>query len=335
MLCGVGSVGCNVTRLLRARPDYQITAAYSRNPDLIGQDIGDLAGGSLLGVTVTGDRETALSGPADLMIVATTSFLAEVEEDMCAGIRRGLNVISTAEESAFPWIIDAARADEIDALAREHGVSVIGVGLNPGFIFDALLLTASGIAWDVQAIRIRRVVDVSRFSVTIQRRLGIGFIPERFAAGVQNRTITGHIGFPQSFHLVARCLGKEIERIDAGFEPIVADRLYDGGQLSVTSGTTAGFIQRYQAICDGRPWMSAEFIAHVNPPADGYEPADSITIDGYNSLNLLINPGCQPQLGTAAMIANVMPRLIEARPGYLTVADLALPHARATPSSFA
>ena len=253
---------------------------------------------------------------------------------MRAGIERGLNVITTAEEAAFPWIIDADLAAGLDELARNRGVSVIGVGLNPGFIFDALLLTASGIAWDVREIRIRRVVDVSRFSATIQRRLGIGFTAERFTEGVEAGSITGHIGFPQSFHLAARCLGVRIDRIESGFEPLVADRPHDGEHLRVEPGTTAGFVQRYRAICGGRPWMAADFIAHVDPPAAGHEPSDSIRIDGYNAVNLAINPGCQPQLGTAAMIANVMPRLVEARPGYLTVADLALPHARPTAGSF-
>ena len=334
VLCGVGGVGRNVTRLLRARPDFRIVAACSRNPTLVGRDVGELAGGSSLGVAVSRDLATALSEPADLLLVATTSFLGEVACDVRTGLERGLNVITTAEEAAFPWIIDADLAAELDELARDRGVSVIGVGLNPGFIFDALLLTASGIAWDVREIRIRRVVDVSRFSATIQRRLGIGFTAERFADGVSGGSITGHIGFPQSFHLAARCLGVSIDRIESGFEPLVADRAYDGEHLRVEAGTTAGFVQRYRAICCGRSWMSAEFIAHVDPPAAGYEPSDSIRIDGYNAVNLDINPGCQPQLGTAAMIANVMPRLVEARPGYLTVADLALPHARPTADSF-
>lgn len=335
VLCGVGGVGRNVTRLLRARPGYRIAAACSRNPALAGRDVGELAGGSPLGVAVSGDLQTALREPADLLLVATTSFLREVAGDVRRGIEHGLHVITTAEEAAFPWIIDAELAGRLDALARTRGVSVIGVGLNPGFIFDALLLTASGIAWDVRAIRIRRVVDVSRFSAAIQRRLGIGFTADRFAAGVAAGSITGHIGFPQSFHLAARCLDVRIDRIESGFEPLMADRRYDGQRLRVEPETTAGFVQRYRAVSGGRPWMSAEFIAHVDPPAAGYRPADSIHVDGYNALNLAIEPGCQPQLGTAAMIANVMPRLAEARPGYLTVADLALPHARPTAGSFA
>lgn len=334
VLCGVGGVGRNVARLLRARPGYRIAAACSRNPALVGRDAGELAGGAPLGVAVSGDLDTALREPADLLLVATTSFLAQVAADVRAGIERGLHVITTAEEAAFPWIIDAGLARQLDERARERGVSVIGVGLNPGFIFDALLLTVSGIAWDVRAIRVSRVVDVSRFSAAIQRRLGIGFTAERFAAGVEAGAITGHVGFPQSFHLAARCMGVRIDRIESGFEPLIAGRPHDGEHLRVEPGTTAGFVQRYRAISAGRPWMSAEFVAHVDPAAAGYQPADSIHVDGYNAVNLSIDPGCQPQLGTAAMIANVMPRLAEARPGYLTVADLALPHARPTADSF-
>ena len=55
---------------------------------------------------MSGDLGTALSEPADLLLVATTSFLSEVVADVRAGIERGLNVITTAEEAAFPWFID-------------------------------------------------------------------------------------------------------------------------------------------------------------------------------------------------------------------------------------
>ena len=80
--------------------------------------------------------------------------------------------------------------------------------------------------------------------------------------------------------------------------------------------------------------MMAEFIAHVDPNSVGYQPSDSIIIDGYNPLNLTIEPGCQPQLGTAGMIANTIPRVIQANPGFITVADLAIPYARETNGSF-
>ena len=330
ILSGVGGVGRNVTRLLSARPGYRVIAAYSRNPKLAGQDLGDLAGVGSLGVKVTADRAAALAQPAAALIVATTSFLKEVAGDLRAGVEQGLNVITTAEEAAFPWLTDERLTNELDQLAQERRVSILGVGLNPGFIFDALLLTATGIAWDVPRIRVRRVVDVSRFSATIQRRLGIGFSRTEFEAGVKAGSITGHIGFPQSFTLAAKCMGRSLERIEKSFEPLIADRAYVNEHLAVEAGQTSGFIQRSAGIVEGEPWISAEFIAHIDPPSVNYAAADSISIEGYNPLNLTISPGCNPQLGSAAMVANCITRVIEAQPGFLTVADLALPHARFT-----
>ena len=334
ILSGVGGVGRNVTRLLSARPGYRIAAAYTRNPNLAGRDLGLLSGTPASGVAITNDRETALACPADLLLVATTSFLRVVADDLRAGLAHGLDVITTAEEAAFPWSVDRDLADDLDRRAKACGKSVIGLGLNPGFIFDALLLTATAIAWDVRGIRIRRVVDISRFSETIQRRLGIGHSAPEFHAGVQSGSITGHIGFPQSFHLAAKCLGQIVERFEKSFEPLLAEQRFVKEHIVVEPGTTGGFIQRCAAIVDGKPWMQAEFIAHVKPQSAGYLAEDSISIEGHNSLNLKLSPGCQPQLGTAGMIANTIPRVIEAPPGFITVADLAIPFARKTAGSF-
>ena len=69
---------------------------------------------------------------------------------------------------------------------------------------------------------------------------------------------------------------------------------------------------------------------HLQPAAADLKSEDSIQIEGYNAVNLTISPSCNPQRGSAAMIANCIPRVIEARPGFITVSDLALPYARFT-----
>ena len=69
-------------------------------------------------------------------------------------------------------------------------------------------------------------------------------------------------------------------------------------------------------------WFEAEFIAHVHLPAVEMNAQDSISIEGYNPIHLTIDPGCNPQLGTVGM-ANCIPRAVEAKPGFTTVADLA------------
>ena len=168
-------------------------------------------------------RDEALRSGADVVVIATTSFLAEIADDVRDAVESGSNVITTAEEAAYPWANDAATADRLDALARSRGVSILGAGLNPGFAFDALVLTACGAVPEVESLLVERVVDLSGFGETVLRRIGVAHSAESFEEGRRSGRVTGHIGFPQSMRVVGGRLGVEIERIDAELEPLFAD----------------------------------------------------------------------------------------------------------------
>ena len=330
VLCGVGRVGRDVARLLRARPSDRIVAAYSRNPRLVGQDLGVLAGGTSLGVEITAERSRALAPMADILVIATTSFLRDVAPEIKAGIDRGLNVLCTAEEMAYPWLADASLADEIDELAKRANVTVLGGGVNPGFLSDALVLTACSAAWDVAHIGLKRGVNISHFSGTVLRRLGVGFSKEEFEAGTKAGTIYGHIGFPQSIHLVASALGIRVETITKRFTPLLAESDYALDHARVSKGTTAGFLQQVTAFASGKPWFEAEFLGHIDPESIGATLADRIDIGGQAPVHLALTPGLRPQPSVAALVANSLRRVIDARPGLVTVADL--PPARPSPT---
>jgi 4-hydroxy-tetrahydrodipicolinate reductase len=287
-LYGAGQVSQNVAAILTRRTGVETLGPFRRE-----------------------DRALALSSAADVVVIATTSFLRDIAEDVRAAIGAGSNVITTAEEAAFPWAVDALLGDELDVLARGHGVTVLGAGLNPGFPFDALLLTAMGPAPDVETVRVERVVDLAGFGDAVKRRIGIGWTRDEFEAGRTSGTITGHIGFPQSMRIVARRLGVELERVDREIEAIFGD-----------DGRTGGFEQHYVGITDGRPWFRAFFTGHVDLDSIGRTPRDEIWIDGSVPLHYLIEPGLNPQTGSAAMIANSLRRVVEAPAGWLTVADL-------------
>jgi hypothetical protein len=313
-LFGVGRVGKDVARLLHARPGFQVVAAYSRNPNLDGQD--------LFGIQITSDRHRALLVPADVAVIATTSFLRDLAEDIRAAVRSGLNVICTGEEMLFPWIVDRSLANDLDKLSREHQVTILGAGANPGFIFDALVLTATGAAWDVESIHGRRVVNCSHFSATILRRLGFGYSAEEFESGAGAGKIYGHIGFPQSISLLAKNLGFKIEKIEKSLAPFIAEKPYRMDQLTVQPGQTAGFLQKVVGYAAGKPWYTAEFIGHADPPSAGFEVKDSFDIEGYAPIHLAISPGFNPHLTSAAILANSLRRVQNAKPGLVTIAEL-------------
>ncbi len=324
ILCGVGGVGRNLVRVSRGRRGLEVVAAYSRNEMLRGRDIGELADGGPLGVVVT-DRATALATPADILLVATTSFMAEVASDVEAGIEAGLDVVCTAEEMADPWDTDAELARRFDERARAAGVSVIGAGANPGYIYEVVGLALTGAVWNAEQIRVRRVVDLSGFSATVQRRLGIGFDPAEFARRVEERTIFGHIGFPHTIRTFARRFGAAVDAIEEVVEPIVAERDGLGTAVPVAAGQSIGLSQRTTGIVKGKPWFVAEFVGHVAPGAAGLTPQDSYAIDGHPDIRAAVTPGFNPQVTTAAALSNLLPLVVAAAPGLRSVTDLPIP----------
>ena len=75
ILFGVGRVGNDVARLLNARPGFSVAGAYTRNTKFDGKD--------LFGVKITTNRESVLRVPADVAVIATTSFLRNVVRYPC------------------------------------------------------------------------------------------------------------------------------------------------------------------------------------------------------------------------------------------------------------
>jgi 4-hydroxy-tetrahydrodipicolinate reductase len=322
-LLGVGRVGRDLTRVLESREGIRIVSAWSRDPTHHGADLGVLSGGEPVSVNVTGDRDEALGVGADVAVVATTSFLRELAPDLEAAIVSGHDVLCTGEETAYPWAVDRDLAERIDDLARANGVTIVGSGANPGFISDTLVVTLALAAPDVAGIRLSRVVNVSRFSATVLGRLGVGYTAEEFAAGREAGRIWGHIGYPQSMRLVADALGLELERVDGTVEPVFAERPFRADHLEVAEGRTAGFVQHYVGLLAGGETFDARMTGHLDPVAAGIDVKDTVEIDGSVPLTLEVRPGFRAQETSVAVLANSIPRVRAAPPGWITVTELA------------
>ncbi len=323
-LNGVGGVGSNMVRMSRERPGIEVVGAYSRNPALADRDLGEIAGGTPTGVHVT-SKEVALNVDSDVLLIATTSFLKDVQSEIHDGIQAGLNVMCTAEEMASPFDIDADIARSIDEHARKAGVTVLGAGANPGYIYEVVGLALTGAVWRVDQIRVRRVVDLSGFSAGVLTRLGIGFEDATFRDKVSAHEIYGHIGFPHTMRSFARRFGVELDRVEETIEPTPADEPMSGAAVDVARGESAGFVQRTTGIVGGRPWFTAEFVGHMDLSSVGLAPRDSYEIDGLPDIRGVVEPGFNPQFTTIGALANFLPHLIEAPAGLISVTDLPIP----------
>ncbi|MGE5529850.1 MAG: 2,4-diaminopentanoate dehydrogenase [Patescibacteria group bacterium] len=328
MVWGLGAMGGGIARLLAAKPGFALVAGADLDPAKIGRDLGEVVETAPLGVKVEADAALAISrARPDVAVIATDSFLRTVVPQIEAAVRAGCNVVSLAEEMAYPWVADAQAARRLDDLARERGVTVLGTGINPGFVLDTLIVALTGVCHDVRRIRAARVNDLSPYGPTVMRTQGVGTTPEEFAAGLNAGTIVGHIGFQQSAAMIAAAVGWRLDRVEEVREPIVARVRREARYVTVEPGRVAGCRHLAYGYRNGEVVLELEHPQQVAPSAEGVETGDYINIEGTPGVSLAIKPEIPGGLGTMAVAVNMIPRVIEARPGLLCMNDLPVPAA--------
>lgn len=314
VLCyGLGPIGLGVADILAERPGVALTAAVDIDPAKIGADLGDLLGGPAAGVPVTG--EAGAAPPRGVAVHATGSRLAEVEPQLTGLLERGWNVVSTCEELAYPVPSDQAVARRLNEVASRRGRTVLGAGINPGFLLDALVLVLSGICRSVRAVRVRRVVDTNARRIPLQRKAGVGLTAAEFGALVEANAI-GHVGLRQSALMVADRLGWPVDSYQERIEPVLASAATQTGLGRMEAGLVIG--QRQQAVVVS---AGQEVVRYSLEMSAGAAAGDQIEIDGEPPLRQHLD-GVNGDIGTAAIVANLVPVVAAARPGLLTMADV-------------
>jgi 4-hydroxy-tetrahydrodipicolinate reductase len=315
---GFGRVGRAVLELALSRPWIEVVGVIARRPERDGEPCSVTVPGAPADLVVRTDAAAVLdAGRPDVIIVATTSRLENVTEQLAAAAASGARaIVCTSEELAWIRPDDGPAARAILDLAARDRVAIVATGVNPGFALDLLPLVLAGLAWDVERIEARRVVDVSVFAPHTRRQLGIGHGPVAFAAGVADGSIVGHLGFRESLRLLAEGMGRPADRIEIETGPVIADRRYELPDGTIEAGTTVGATQRAIAWRGAEAWISVEMLLHAAPSDAGVRPVDETHLYGRHELHATVDPGSAAILGTAAQLINIIPAALAAEPGW-------------------
>lgn len=309
---GIGPIGAEIARLLLTKPWIKVVAAVDIDPNKIGHDLGDVIGlGRNTGVLVTADLQTK----ADVVCHSTGSRLRDVASQLKDLLDRGAHVVSTCEELSFP--IDAEVREELQKVARSRNVTLLGTGVNPGFVMDKLPLTVTAVCQDIKSVEIIRIQNASTRREPLQRKVGAGMTADEFRAAVAAGKIK-HMGLKESLLLVGNGLGVEFEDVsEEKIEPILAEKEVVTQYLRVAPGQVAGV---HQTICaKGRIDVSLELRMYVGAEDVA---ADKVIVHGVPDVEMTIKGGVHGDRATAAMVVNAIPRVVNARPGVLTMDDI-------------
>jgi hypothetical protein len=329
LILGTGQMGSGIARLVLEKKGLQLVGAYGRRAERAGMDIGRAIGLEHdLGIPLGADLSSLIEQTQPhVAIQATCSRLDDAKEEITLLIEHGVSVISIAEEMAYPAANSPLLAKQLHQLAIKHGVAVLGTGINPGFVMDLLIITLSGVCSEVQTITAKRVNDLSPYGPTVLASQGVGLTPVAFDRGLKDGTVTGHIGFVQSIHMIASALGWEIDHIEQLREPILTQVRRETPFTTIEPGQVIGCLHTASAYRQGKPVITLVHPQQIDPQSDGLATGDEIEIRGTPNIKFAGKPEIPGGQGTAAVTVNMIPRILNAAAGLYSMMDLPVPAA--------
>ncbi len=339
LIWGFGAMGSTMGQMCAGINGVKISGVCDNSPDRAGRSAADVLRVReetsshlpeyLERVIIGEDIDTVIEeSGADIALLATDSFVDKALPKIKKLVQKEINVISTAEEMAYPWISHPEASAEMDRLGREHGVSILGTGINPGFVMDLLVVMLSGVCRTVSGVRAERVNSLSPYGPAVMEEQGVGLTPEEFATKVRSGELAGHVGFVQSIGMVCEALGWTLDKpVEQSMEAIVSGVERKAPYISIGPGSVAGCDMRASGFVNGRRVLEYVHPQQIEPELEGTNTGDYITIEGDPEIKLQVKPEIPGGIGTAALCVNMVPQVILSAPGLKTMLDLPVPRA--------
>jgi 4-hydroxy-tetrahydrodipicolinate reductase len=319
---GLGPIGSAVLKQISSRPGFKVVAGVDVDPAKVGRDLGDVAGlPARLGVKVSNDASKTLkSAKPDVVVLCTSSSIKKTMPLLETILKSKTPIVSTTEELAYPGYTHIRYARQIHGWAKKAKVAVLGTGVNPGFVMDALPIALTAVCSRVDRVVVNRVQDARVRRLPFQQKIGAGMTTEQFQRQAADGSVR-HIGFTESIAMIADALGWTLDRITDDVEPKLASVTTSSEFLAVDPGYVCGIVQEGVGYRKGEPAIRLHMEAYLGAP----ETYDSIEIEGSPRIGLKIAGGIHGDLATTAIVINSIPRVLAAPPGLHTMRDLPLP----------
>ena len=330
IIWGLGAMGKGMAEMILKKKGVDIVGVVGRG-DKIGKsmyDFLDVEREDRKDLIIGSYDEVITYKAADIVLLCTDSFTKNSFDKIKHCLENKINLISTAEEMAYPKAQEPSLTKQLDIIAKENEVTVLGTGINPGLIMDLLVITLTGACIDVQSIKAERINNLSPFGPAVMNGQGVGITVDEFNKRVDEGNLDGHVGFPESITMIADALGWKLsDEIKLNRAPIISNVYRKAPYAEVKSGDVAGCNMKGYGYIDGELKIEMLHPQQVEPQLEGGTTGDYIIIKGTPNINMSITPEVPGGIGTIAMTVNMIPNVINARPGLKTMIDLPVPRA--------
>lgn len=329
IIWGLGAMGGGMADMLLTKKGVDIVGVAGRGKK-IGTSMYDYIKterGDRPDVKIQAAEDIIKPGAADIVLLCTDSFTRNAFDKLKFIMEQKINVITSAEEMAYPAAQEPELAKQLDEIAKANGVSCLGTGINPGHIMDMLVLVMTGCMVDVKHILSRRVNSLSPFGPAVMEEQGIGISVDEFYKRKADGTMAGHVGFAESVGMMAEGLGLKVEKFAQDMEPITTDVDRKSPYGFAAAESCAGVSMTADATLSNGMEIRMEHPQQIEPEQVGVQTGDYVIIEGTPAINMVNSPEVEGGLGTIAMCVNMIPQVINAEAGLHTMITLPIPRA--------
>jgi 2,4-diaminopentanoate dehydrogenase len=350
---GPGSMGVAALRCVIDHPELELVGVVVHSEAKAGLDAGFLCGTDPVGVLATTDADIILSGEADVVLYAATGNLRPLEAiaDMARILRAGKDVVSCSViQLVSPRSAEHAFTGPLEQACRMGQSSCFTSGIAPGFAFDVLPLVLSGLARNIDSVRVTEIFNYGTYPdpVGVYDLLGFGQPPEMEAFAATPGVLT--YGWGPVVTAIADALGVTIDNMTESVERLTTEHGFDAPNGRVEAGTVAAMRSILTGHVNGIPKITVDYVTRMHDDMAPTWPQPHITImpkdhgtpgvsgQGTYRIELEGSPtircelemaeGHDHDLGArtagAAFLVNAIPAVVSAPPGLLGAADLPL-----------
>ncbi|MBW0018076.1 MAG: dihydrodipicolinate synthase [Mycobacterium sp.] len=260
MQWATGPVGSAQLREVIDNPGLELVGVFAYSPAKVGIDAGTLVGRPPTGVTVTGDKSAILALDADVVLHAASKAVREDTNtgDIVALLASGKTVITT---TSYSHLATYGRDVEqrITNACKQSGARFHAAGEHPGFMFERLATTLTGLSQRVHRITVSEFVDCS--AVTEKGMLvdlmGMGNDPADMSVDAPMfRAVS--IQYEQALASAADVLHLGIDEIRPTIETATADHDVPVAFGALAAGTVVAQKLSWTAYHRGAPVLVAE-----------------------------------------------------------------------------
>ena len=333
---GLGPIGLETAKLVLDDIDLEIVGAVDIKKEYVGRDLGDLLGCGNLGIKVTDTPEDVLkkvgSDSDVVLVLATSSMLEEIKPSLEVAIKKGINVVSSAEELFYPEFEHPLESAALDELASKYKKSVIGTGVHPGGFNDTIPLC---LYWYNGFISLnfmgnRRYEDTGNRRKKLRDKTGAGLTEEEFYKAETEGKV-GHVGSQMSVaYLLKEIFGISKPEIRFARYPIITNKPVQLGNGEVIrAGCSLGLCEMTEGVVEGSVRIKNNTELYVGAPNENSTRIHGKTENDIHNLHVSYNDVVSGDKATGIILVDAIRHAVSGTPGlnkprYLPDPDLLL-----------